>query len=281
MAEKIRQHVDHAQNENTRPCARGARCADRATDGTPARGPRALCETDRRYAKTVLEHLPNVYGNLRDELGFKRSGGPNMGGTRGTSVYAPAPMRLDLDDLVWSIEMVLYAWTRVTRAAAGLPPAGRDDRQHRWGSNAAFVLWSCQVLGAHLDTFINLPSTEMTRATTRHTAQKGSRRYGDAIVVADHPIAGYLEIKVMLTGADGTIELMDLHRQARQRLGYTPQHERLPVPCDNCDLLELVRWDGAAGVEDGAYCLSCGYEYSDNEFTLLRARVYEVVSKTR
>jgi len=70
-------------------------------------------------------------------------------------------------------------------------------------------------------------------------------------------------------GADGAIELLELSRVARSRLGLTGRDQQLSAPCGVCNMRRLVRWDGTAGLSDSAKCLECGTEYTTVQYAEL------------
>jgi hypothetical protein len=70
-------------------------------------------------------------------------------------------------------------------------------------------------------------------------------------------------------GADGAIELMELSRIARGRLGLISRDQQLAAPCGVCKMRRLVRWDGTAGLSDNALCLECGTEYTTVQYAEL------------
>ena len=70
-------------------------------------------------------------------------------------------------------------------------------------------------------------------------------------------------------GADGAIELMELSRIARGRLGLISRDQQLAAPCGVCKMRRLVRCDGTAGLSDNALCLECGTEYTTVQYAEL------------
>ena len=254
-------------------CARGAQCSERSSTGEPALGPRAFCTSDRRHIHEALSRFPALYAELRTTLLSAAQRGPRLREETHTKApYPPAPVRVDLDALTWDVETCLRSWALRVQVVARLSRVGHPLAGRRWGAPGTLVPRFCAILVGHLDTLLGLPEEDMVRGI----AYAFSARYetADAVVV-DHQFAEYREVVLRMSGADAGLEILWLAYQIKRALGHTPQHERLPVPCGACDLMGwLVRWDGAAGFEDGAYCLACGHEYTDNEFALLRAEMY-------
>jgi hypothetical protein len=69
--------------------------------------------------------------------------------------------------------------------------------------------------------------------------------------------------------ADGAVELLELSRVARSRLGLTGRDQQLSAPCGVCNMRRLIRWDGTAGLSDSAKCNECGTEYTSAQYAEL------------
>lgn len=63
--------------------------------------------------------------------------------------------------------------------------------------------------------------------------------------------------------ADSAAELADLHRVAYVGLGRARFAEKLPVPCPDCDALQMVREVGQV------QCQECGLTFSDDQYPRL------------
>lgn len=63
--------------------------------------------------------------------------------------------------------------------------------------------------------------------------------------------------------ADTANELVDLHRRIYAGLGETRMADKLPVPCPECDRVEMVRTVGCV------YCQSCGLTFPDDQYERL------------
>jgi hypothetical protein len=102
-------------------------------------------------------------------------------------------------------------------------------------------------------------------------AELAERRAHQPLFGVVRPGAGYVERPEDLSGADAGLEILTLANRSRHMLGWTPQHQDLPVPCWSCGLKTIRRWDGGAGLEDRAECSNpdCRETYEDERFTLL------------
>ena len=78
-----------------------------------------------------------------------------------------------------------------------------------------------------------------------------------------------------LSGADAGLEILSLHGRAMFMLGLRPCHVDLPVPCWECGLKTVRRWDGSAGLEDSAECSNpnCRAAYTHDRYVRLLADV--------
>jgi hypothetical protein len=145
--------------------------------------------------------------------------------------------------------------------------------EHRGSETAGLALTGmCTTLRIHIDALLALPPGAMRRyVTLREAAELAAE--GDVVGLV-RPDAGYAEVTRDRDGSDAGLELLKLDSRARRLLGWTPQHQDLPVPCWRCDhRMSVRRWDGGAGLEDRAECLQCGEKYEGERFTLLMAQV--------
>lgn len=251
-----------------RPCSRGDRCRARTVtvvDGqrlaAPAWSYRTFCDADRARIAEHLADLPLLYVRTHMELGTLSSSGERVS----VSKTAPVPLSVGVDALLREVLAVLLSWEERVRAVARLIPVEARRR------DSAAIAAACRLLGAHLDALLALDAEPMLRYKTIPEAAKLPP--GTPGVVRE--TAGYAEVILDLSGADAGAEILRLHARCSALLTDTRTPARhLPVPCDGCsyaELYEVLTWDGRP---DGAKCRECGYEYSDNEYTLLRGRVY-------
>lgn len=62
---------------------------------------------------------------------------------------------------------------------------------------------------------------------------------------------------------DVAVELVDLHRRIYAGLGETRMAEKLPVPCPECDMVQMIRTVGCV------YCRECGLTFPDDQYERL------------
>jgi hypothetical protein len=271
-----------------RRCACGERCADativRDNDGTyrrePVPSPRPFCETDRMNIVRCLRWLPERYLELSMRLGDRRpADGLKVSGGAATP---PVPIRLDVDALMVQTVNIVASWDERVRDVARLADLAGPDIPERRGTRSAGIALTrmCATLTAHLDALLALPAGPMLRYVTLHQAAELAAA-GDAVGLV-HPHAGYAEVRQDLDGAAAGLEILALGRRCRSALGWTPKHEHLPVPCRQCGLRDVWRWDGDAGFEDRAECLECREVYEGERYTLLMGEVAQLqAAKTR
>lgn len=262
--------------DGQRPCARGQHCKSATVSyddhgnphREPALGPRAFCELDRGEISRAVAKLPERYIELALRLGDKTSSDGLRVSGGGSS--APVPIRLDIEALMVQIVSVVASWeARVAEVARLTGVQGRPERR---GSAEAGVALTrmCRTLSAHLDALLALQAWPMARFVgIKHAGQLAEQDVTGLV----HPAAGYAEVNRDLGGADAGLELLALDRRCRRVLGWTPQHERLPVPCWECGNRAVLRLDGGAGLEDRAECFECGEVYEEERFTLLMSEV--------
>lgn len=262
-------------NGGQRPCARGEHCAaatvvrddDGASVREPAYSPRVFCDACRDVVERCLRWLPERYLELAVRLGDRRNGdGPKVSGGGVSSV----PLRLDVDALMCDVVSVVASWDERVRVLARL--SGPDTAASRRRRETVALSRMCTTLAAHLDALLGLPAEPMRRFVRLEDSDDWDD--GDTPVLR-HYWAGWAEVIVDLSGADAGEEVIALDRRCRSLLGWTPQHENLPVPCWDCGLRTLRRYDGGAGLEDEAECTNpdCRTRYVDDRFTRLMVDV--------
>ncbi|MGI5155798.1 hypothetical protein [Microbispora sp. CA-102843] len=255
-----------------RPCARGERCAARTITtlngqrvAVPALTYRTYCDPCRDHVGAILAGLPALYVRVHGELGHHSGGGERVTVSR----TPPVPLSLGVDALLREVVTVLASWEERVRTVARL--AVLDTQASRRRPDGQALDAACRLLAAHLDALLALRPEPMLRVRTIPEAAKLPP--GTPGVVRE--VAGYAEVILDLSGADAGAEILRLHARCAALLTETrAPAKHLPVPCDWCsyaELYEVLTWDGRP---DGARCRECGYEYSDNEYTLLRGRVY-------
>lgn len=231
-------------DDGQRPCARDTHCAERDNAGQPALGPRAFCFTDTLMIERCLGWFPTAYTMLHMELGETGSG---QGERVSSTPTLKVPINVTVFDFIAEIADVLESWAERVRTVADLhqlsPEATRRRRQ------GVGVAASERTLSAHLGALLALPERTMVRFVD------GEVQHWE------------------LGGADAGTEIIDLHGKARSMLGLTPKHVDLPVPCWECGLKAVRRWDGSAGLEDQAACSNCQTTYTAQTYTLLMAEV--------
>lgn len=263
-------HHDDARDEHR--CARGPHCtnpeilADRTR--LPALTPRPFCDGDRNLIGRALAVLPGLFADLAETLGERRRGdGPRVSGSR---LAPPVPINLDIDALMRDIVWVVSSWDERVRLVARLSGPDTSTSRHRRDGMAIARMTS--MLSAHLDALLVLPAEPMARTTSVEEAAKHALAGRLGVV---HVGAAWAEVLLDLSGADAGLEVLALERRCLGMLGWTPQHEDLPVACWECGLKAVRRRDGAAGLEDRASCSGCHTVYEGERYTLLMGEVYE------
>jgi len=232
-------------DDNTRPCARGPRCAARTPDGTPARGPRPFCDTDRNLIETALRAMPALYARLGQVLIQPRYS-PPLGVRVATSPAPPALIDLRADEVMRDMEAVLVSWEERVRDVAHLTPLDTATSRHRRGGYA--VQQATDVLAPRVDALIALDAAPMLR--------------GDQVLE--------------LSGVDAGLEILDLHWRGRAGLPETASGARpLPVPCGACGWRMLAEITDVLGYLDGARCRRCGAVYDAEGLAALRRAALE------
>jgi hypothetical protein len=241
----------------------------------PALTPRYFCETDRGIVGRQLDELPAYWRQVNDSLGEKgTANGPKVS----ISKTPPTNINLQADALLREAAAVLVSWEDRVRTAARLDPLDPDTVKFRRGHVA--VDQAVKVLAGHLDTLLSLPLDRMTRAVeVRDIAHRGLPPDAKGIV---HAGAGWAELTFVMGGADAGIEVLNLHYACRNFLKETkPPAVHLPVPCGRCNFTELYERRTDDNEPAGAKCRQCGQDYSEVDFSLLRAGAYAVAEVSR
>jgi hypothetical protein len=250
---------DH--DDGQRPCALEGRCAERDHGGQPKPGPRAFCSTDQMIIGRSLAWLPEAYVRLHQMIGEKGRGQ----GERVSSSRTPAvPLNLEVDSLITDMVGILDEWANRVRGVDALyqvPPEYAKMRR-----DAPVVEAAVKTLTPRLNALLALPPAPMERFLTLDQA-------ADLNAWPAPPAGGDLQYHPELDGSDAGIEILHLHRRARNLLGLNPRHVDLPVPCWECGLKTVRRWDGSAGLEDQAECSNpnCRAVYTSDRYVRLLA----------
>lgn len=191
---------------------------------------------------------------MRSQLGSKTpQGDDRVSGSR----TPPVPVRLDFDELIRDMLLILCSWDeRIADAQRLTRPYTRMSLRRR---DEVALPDAVRVLTVHFDTLLSLTPAPMRRIRSLRSA--ADLPPGTPGLV--HPVGGYAEIIVDLGGADAGLELVSLHHRARSALRQTsPPPERLDgVPCRRCDLLSLERAApprSPDGPEYWSECTECG-----------------------
>lgn len=249
-----------------RECARGARCANprvEVVDGETIRmgalTPRGLCDSCASLVERSLQELPALWARLHEEIGTK----PHLEGPRVFVGKAepPVPLNLSVDELLRETVHVLASWHERVAAVARL--AGEPGRRITHETVEA----SCAVLAAHVGVLLALPEEPMLRWVTLRDA--AALPEGTTGMV--HVGAEYADVLLPLDGAQGGIEILDLHYRHRRMLGETDRAARRlnGVCCGNCGFAELREALDGDGQFAGAKCRECGQEYDADEYRAL------------
>jgi hypothetical protein len=256
-----------SQPRLSRRCGRGERCpgAQADDDGVmvPAfaeEGP--FCLRDYRHVARCLDELPEKYVELRSQLGSKTpQGDDRVSGSR----TPPVPVRLDYDELIRDMLLILCSWEEALRAAAQLTPL--DTVMSRRRRDEIALPAAVTLLAAHFDRLLVLPSAPMRRIRSMRSAAE----LPEGTLGLVHPVGGYAEVILELDGAQAGLEILGLHYRARSALRQTnPPPEKLDgIPCKKCDMLSLERAApprSPEGTEYWSECGQCGHLMSRIEY---------------
>jgi hypothetical protein len=264
-------HRHQRAEDGQRPCARGQHCKSAATvhEGgqqrrEPALGPRPFCDRDRAQIIDCIRDLPDRYTDLGVALRDHRTtgGGPKVSG----SVTPAGLLREDVDALMRDILYATEAWYLRVAAVARLS-----------GDHA--LAGMCSRLAAHPDALLSLPPGWMAWPATHDDVDRFLDA-GEHIEARQFPQDGFVWVNRVRCGVDAGLGFLRMESRCRRTLGWTPQHQQLPVPCWGCGYRALLRRDGAAGLEDRAECTHCGEEYVGDRFAYLRRQI-EATSRAK
>jgi hypothetical protein len=254
---------------SARKCARGERCPGAQADeegvlqaAWAEEGP--FCLRDYRHVARCLDELPEKYVELRSQLGSKTpQGDDRVSGSR----TPPVPVRLDYDELIRDMLLVLCSWEETLRSAAHLTPL--DTAMSRRRRDEIALPAAVTLLAAHFDRLLVLPPAPMRRIRSMRSAAE----LPEGTLGLVHPAGGYAEVIIELDGADAGLEIISLHWRARSALRQTsPPPEKLDgVPCRKCDMLALERAApprSPEGTEYWSECSQCGHLMSREEYVV-------------
>jgi hypothetical protein len=251
-------------------CARGEHCGsmirndDETTEPGWADPPLPFCRRDAGAVSRALAAMPERYVSLHMILGQKtRIPDDRVSGSR----TAPVPLRLDVDELIRDMVMILCSWEE--RAA----DAGRLTRPATWMSryrrDQVSIPAAVAVLEPRLEEVLLFRSQPMIRVipigTRKSDAAAAASMEARKMTGWAHRSAGYAEIFEFLDGAAAGLEFLQLDYRARRTLGQTqPPPEMLDgIPCRECDALAL---EAAPEPEYKACCQVCGWLPSEEEY---------------
>lgn len=252
------------------PCACGRSCAERDYQGNPARGPRAFCDTDRRYIGRVIRQLPETYTRLSFLLPPGSQASERVSGSK----EPPAAVNVQVDAFMRETILIAVSWEEQVRAVAGLSLIPQDAVR-----DGAALSRASQLLGGHdddrtgfLDTLLSLEPEPKRRPLP------GSRKLADcepgSHIVID--ASGDAWENRERGGTDAGLEFLRLHGRARAMLGLSLQRRRVAVPCDGCDHMTLIQREAVGGGwEPVVRCTNCPETYIGAHFELLMGREYQ------
>ena len=225
-------------------CARGDRCKDRAPIRTesgertgewlPAAIPtsRGLCPACVREVEYALNHLTGDVVELTMMLGRVGMAGEVV---VSSSPELQIPIRVNVEALRALIDAELQGWAEPVAERLGIEWRSAMVARMRL---APRVQRAAHLLARAVDTLIGLPEQE-------HPAW----RNGEPLW--DHSLG--CQDTTVRDGVAGAMDLIELHRLAYVTLGRSKLVHRLPTPCPWCDMLTLVRENGASDV----HCENC------------------------
>lgn len=225
-------------------CAAGDRCLDfdrqEGRPGYAEDGP--LCEGCLLAGERAVPALVLDYRDLEQQLPKPLSSWGD--GQPGGSAESPSLLRLDVEAHQRAIWWVLMAWEDVLRDLENLSDP----------SPKVYAHWSAappkQVQGVEVQRAAGILAVRVRRMA----------RLEPFGFWAYPPAEGWVEV----SGAEGVLDLVELHRQAQRMLGLTPARPELcdGVPCRDCDTKTLYRVAGSADVE----CLTCRLRLTEAEY---------------
>lgn len=275
-----------------RACACGRACAERDYQGNAARGPRAFCDTDRRYIGRVIRQLPETYTRISFLLPKDGQQEERVSGSR----EAPIPVSTEPEAFMRHVILVATSWEEQVRAVASLSDpdqcracggdgtvAGRECRAcggdgKTSARDGVALQRACDLLGGHddertayLDTLLSLEPEGKKRPVP------GSRRLSDlepgSYIVIDS--SGDAWENRAQGGTDAGLEFLRLNGRARAMLGLNLQRRRVAVPCDGCDAMTLIQREAlGGGWEPVIRCTNCPEVYIGQRFEYITGREY-------
>ncbi len=233
-------------DDGYRECARGPNCQGATQDGDGewwgAPSPRVFCDPCTTLIRRALSDLPAVYRELRELLTDTTVGGFDETAVTVPRVDPPAPIRVDVDETLTTLEGIVTMWEHRVRDVVGLPPA---PVRVSWANMGQRVDDACRLLHQLTTTLIGLPMEPMVLPDGT-TDERG--------------------------GADAGLDLLDIHRDAHRLAAPTRPVFVIPVPCPRCQ----VPWVKRRGGDDHAWCGQCGHTIPAPEYQdLARGRLEE------
>lgn len=267
----------HHQAEGGKPCALGNRCYERDYEGNPKPGPRAFCESDRRWVERAIASLPEDFTRLSFLLARAQQEEERVSGSKDPGL----PLAADTDAFMREIVYIALSWEIEVRCVNRLSDIPEDHR--RMGVELATA---SRILARHFDTLIALPARDMRRYAppkrVRELACEAERAERDGEDVPEVYVrwdaSGDAWEYVTMDGTTAALELLGLHGRARGMLGLSPQRRRITeVPCDECKAKTLIQREAASGGWVPAVsCTNCPNSYTGARYDLLMGRVYQV-----
>jgi hypothetical protein len=213
-------------------CYRGEHCSERkringAFQPVEIAAFRGLCVTDTSQLRWAIEDMSRLYQELGDVLSdepTKGGGGEKVSHTASLQV----PLDLHIQALQAEIDHELLCWADPVAERLGISWDMESMRNRRPHTRIAV---SAHLLAHALPVLLSL--REVAKLTWTTTDER------PATVERD--------------GLDGALELLHLHRRARQGAGYRGDVHTMPTPCPRCERTTLQRRDGAELVTC-AYC---------------------------
>lgn len=276
----------HGSEEGGEPCALGARCYERDYAGNPQRGPRAFCESDRRWVERAIASLPEDYVGLSFLLARSQQREERVSGSK----EPPLPLAADIDAFMREIHHVALSWEIEVRETAHLssPLEDEDDEGNRRRRMGVELSDACKTLRIQADTLLALSPREMTRHATpgrirdllnylEHAEEELGETPAEGAWVRWDTSGDAWEY-VTMDGTQAALELLGLHGRARGLLGLTPQRRRITeVRCDGCQgKATLVQREGPnGGWLPVVSCTMCPNVYTGARYDLLMGRIYQ------
>jgi hypothetical protein len=217
---------------------------------------------DYRHVARCLDELPEKYVDLRSQLGSKTpQGDDRVSGSR----TPPVPVRLDYDELIRDMLLILCSWEEALRTAAQLTPL--DTVMSRRRRDEIALPAAVTLLIAHFDRLLVLPSAPMRRIRSMRSAAE----LPEGTLGLVHPAGGYAEVILDLSGADAGLEILSIHYRARSALRQTsPPPEKLDgIYCRRCEQISLYRAAPPSSPEGPEYyseCDNCGQLMTREEY---------------